>query len=356
MGKGQIVDKINLCGNLISLPPRDMCYKHITEAYGGLHLLANYVELKQPYYFFKRPTYWQHGWIPDFCKYHPLAVCGEIYAHGKMSKEPTYLVGKSSDEKYLQECGYTNTTAIGLPLVYLPNREIKRIPNTLLVMPVHSLSYTKHAHWNFQAYVDAILSIKNDFDKVVICVHPSCVENGYWVNEFLEAGFDVVEGAYGSDKNSFYRLELLMRSFEYVTTNGFGSHIAYAAYFGARVSIFGNFAEHKSEDYEEMYQGILEDYKKMHIKFCELTSENSLKHFFPFLFYEHPKNAIQRIDWGKYEVGFEAKKTPNEIKRILGWDIWSKVKYFSSYQGIKTALSSYIPTQTKKRIKAIFKV
>ncbi len=39
------------------------------------------------------------------------------------------------------------------------------------------------------------------------------------------------------------RLRRLFGRFEFVTTNGFGSHIAYAAAAGAKVSVFGPYAE-----------------------------------------------------------------------------------------------------------------
>ncbi len=350
-----ILEKIDFKEHSLHLPKKEICYKHIMEAYGGLHLIANYVGLNKPYYFFKKPTFWQHGWIPDVCEFHPLAVCGEILSHGKMSKDPTYLVGKTSNELYLKKHDYKNTVAVGLPLVYLPKREIKRVKNTLLVMPVHSLSYVKHEHWNFQDYVDRLLAIKNDFDKIVVCVHPSCIDNGYWVKEFLDAGFEVVEGVCGGDKNAFQRLQLLLETFEYVTTNGFGSHLAYAAYFGAKISIFGNFAEHKVEDYADMYKTTnSEEYNQMHKHFCQLTSEKSLHQIMAFLFYGHPKEAIQMITWGKIQVGFEAKKTPKQIRQILGWDVKNRIKYFTSYEGIKSVITSFVPLKVKEKIKTFY--
>ena len=74
-----------------------------------------------------------------------------------------------------------------------------------------------------------------------VCVNGHDWVRGNWVHDFRDAGFEVIRGA--GDESSLERMASLFAQFEFVTTNGFGSLIAYASAFGARVSFYGPFSE-----------------------------------------------------------------------------------------------------------------
>lgn len=262
-----------------------------------------------------RLVVWQHGWLPQHLNIHPYLLVPGNYSD---DKNIVALVGRNDQRIYLQSQGYNNVKAIGAPIIYAKKLSITRKPNSLLVMPVHSLDYTTHEHWNFSQYADKIHALRNEFDEIAVCVHPSCIRKGYWVREFEELGFTVIEGADLYDRNALYRMQALLSSFEYVTTNGFGSHIAYAAYFGAKVSIFGDFAEFKEADF------ILDPF---YTKFPEilgptvyLFSKNVIMENFGELFV-YPKDAIIRMEWGKEQLGESNKVSPANLKSILGWNL-----------------------------------
>jgi hypothetical protein len=282
--------------------------------YGASCIAAEYCHFKKTPYTDRRMI-WQHGWIPEFCNIHPYIV---IPSADCDNRDNINLVAREDQKTFLMKHGYKNVQAIGLPVIYTKQLYRERKPGTLLVMPVHSLYCTTHEHWNFSDYAKSINDLKSDFQEIVICIHPSCMKKGYWIKEFEMYNFKIIEGCDIYDRNSLYRMQELLTSFEYITTNGFGSHIAYAAYFGAKVSIYGDFAESKKEDFATdplyiSFPEILEDT-------IELFSRKSIEHYLGELFV-YPKSAIQRIDWGKEQMGHNNKITPQEFRKLAGWDM-----------------------------------
>ena len=260
---------------------------------------------------------WQHGWHAQHLQVHPMMTIQETAC-----LEEGILVAREDQKAYLSSHGFSNVHAIGLPIVYAECPHVDRRPNSLLVMPAHSLSYTEH-QWQFDEYVDAINAVRDQFDDVVVCVHPDCIKKGYWAKQFSEAGYQIVTGAAVNDRNAHQRIATLLSSFEYVTTNSCGSHVPYAAYFGAKVSVFGPYAEHNAEDYKNT------PFYRQHPEILEPTiaavSEKSFRTHFPFLFTE-PRQAKQMIDWGSEQIGADNKLSPAEMRRLLGWDASSLKK------------------------------
>ena len=90
-----------------------------------------------------------------------------------------------------------------------------------------------------------------------------------------------------------------MSQFEYVTSNVIGSHIFYAAAFGAKVSISGPFHKWNREaHFNEKFYADNKQLLDWHEKEEELSREN-----FPFLFVE-PHRAKQHIEWGREMIGY----------------------------------------------------
>jgi FkbM family methyltransferase len=133
------------------------------------------------------------------------------------------------------------------------------------------------------------------------------------VDVFKKRGFPIVQGALYTDRNALARLQRLFSSFEYVTTNAIGSHVAYAAYWGAKVSFYGSYAETKDANYNNVaeYQPYMRQWEWA-------RSEQTVRQYYPELFC-HPLEAKQRIDLGRYEVGFDNKVTPAELRSLFGW-------------------------------------
>jgi FkbM family methyltransferase len=261
--------------------------------------------------------YWAHGWYPSFRpKLHPDLILGI-----RTNPNEYYWVARKDEEDYLRGFGYSHVSAIGLPLVYLPLAEIRRRPGTLLVMPAHSIEYTTH-NWKFDEYAEAIAAIRSEFTEVVACIHPVCWKRGYWVGAFRKLGLPVIEGAVAYDRKGLKRVQRLMSSFEYVTTNGFGSQLAYAAYFGAKPSVYGSYATFRVEDFKN---------DPLYVRHAELLesviraiSEEELRRNIPQLFC-HPREAKAGVEWARFELGEQNKVSPRRMRSLFGWNASARV-------------------------------
>jgi hypothetical protein len=294
----------------LELPPRDMTgYVNNSLLHGGGKVAAAYVGLRAVPESIK--GVWMHGWLPDFiCELDPDMPFGE-----QVAADAVRYVASKGHEKYLADSGYP-ARAIGLPIAYLPPKTYARRPGSLLVMPVHSETSTTH-QWQFAEYADQIAALKPHFETVVACVHTSCITNGYWVNEFESIGVPVIEGAHGCDRNSLERICALASQFEFVTTNGFGSHIVYGSVFGAKASIYGDFCTYTEDDCPDLYRfalrpGLLE-------KLVESLSEKSIRSVLGE-FFVHPREAKQRVEWGLGQIGYQNRITPAEMRKSFGWE------------------------------------
>jgi FkbM family methyltransferase len=291
-----------------------------TEFYGASAVAAEYCGFKD------RPRaargYWMHGWGPkQYLEFdNPVLYFGLVDLQGK---NDYHWVSRQDEENLLRRHGYKKVKAIGMPIVYVAHKPIVRRSGSLLVMPAHSTKETTH-EWDFDEYADEIARMRGQFSEVWICIHPSCWEHGYWVDAFKKRGFPLLQGALRTDRNALERLYQLFSTFEYVTTNIMGSHVAYAAYAGAKVSIYGPYAEHRAAD----YNGILEYEGIRHLMeyWISASSEKVVRQHYPELFC-HPLEAEQRIDWGKYEVGFNHKVTPAKLRSLLGWTLRARLAH-----------------------------
>lgn len=225
----------------VQLPPtkpfRQQCSHQNgwSDHYGALHVAAAYSGLVMP------PRYtikgvWQHGVFGPWQHFSPDIL---VYNAPGASARPVF-VARQDEKEVLQRRGYQDVRVIGLPIVYVPDPEVARIPGSLLVVPTHSLNGDQHPDRTlFQQYADSIKAVAGRFSRVVVCVHPNCRRNGLWVKEFTAAGIEITYGAETGDANALLRMRMLFAQFESVTTNEWGSHVAYALAFGARVSIAG---------------------------------------------------------------------------------------------------------------------
>jgi FkbM family methyltransferase len=276
--------------------------------------------------------HWVHGWYPSFrSKFHP-----DFHLGARTRLDESYWLARKDEEEFFRSSGYQNVAAIGMPLAYLPPGDFTRRPGSLLVMPVHSQDYTTHL-WKFDEYADVISAIRDEFSEVLVCVHPSCVRRGYWVNTFKERGFTVVTGADLFDRNALRRVQCLLSSFEYVTTNSFGSHLAYASFFGAKPSIYGPYVSYREEDFKN--DGFYAYHSRFLKPALESISEEALRRHRP-QFFCHPQEAKADVEWGQIEVGYPNKVSPHEMRRLFGWDIKARARTF---------LSSNVPGRIKHR-------
>lgn len=293
-------------------PPR--LDPRIPPYYGARSLAAEYCGLTRVPTTFR--GVWAHGWCPDARQLDPGLVVQHPIERRAARALPLW-VARKSEERYLREQGLEGARAIGHPLVYVAERSVPRIKGSLLVMPAHSLPYTRHA-WRQREYAEAIAAIAPAFSEVVACVSVACFDKGYWISELRRVGIPVIEGASPFDVNALRRLSSVWSAAEFVTTNAFGSLIPYASYFGCKVSLFGPIAEVRPEDHaaEPFYRGKAE----LLARVCDDLSEQALRRSMPG-FFTHPAEAIERTAWAAEELGERNRLAPGSLRMALGWTV-----------------------------------
>ncbi len=304
--------------------------RSISNAYGANLIARDYcgVSLADP----DIPDYWMHGWIPSFHNVDP----GLIALHKKDGREAdrdylarvreekeriTQRVSRQDQADYLRAHGYRHVEAIGLPIVYIRDPQPKRIPGSLLVMPPHS--HRNHGPDDPLAehYADMICDVSRHFDHIRVCLHEDDLSKGQWVESFRRRGIGVSPSADQSDPNTLRRLYRILSTFEFVTTNGFGSHIAYAAYCGARVSVFGPFADFPF--HRLLRTHAVKTLPRLATIASDLYTEAALRRHYPFLFVEPHRAEVTRA-WGADEVGEARRLSPAALAALFGWTVAGK--------------------------------
>lgn len=298
------------------LPPVEIVKLRCEPDYYGIsHIIAAQTGRKNPPRSFAG---WLHGWLftPVF-HVKQLANCG--------TAEDMHLVATAQQVESLKRFGFNKAEAVGLPFIYSDNLEVKRKPTSLLVMPSHSLPYTEH-EWNQESYVKQVVQLKPYFSSIVACVHSACVKKGYWITEFEKNDIPWITGAFIDDKNALQRMKIIFNSFEYMTTNILGSHVAYASYCGCKVSIYGSYAIYSAKDFiaAPFYQNNPELLPKM----VEFWREEWVKENFPD-FFVIPMEAMERQQWGGDVLGVKYKKSTKEIADLLGWSFSGQIRGYS---------------------------
>ncbi len=144
------------------------------------------------------------------------------------------------------------------------------------------------------------------------------------MDAFRDRGFPLVTGADPNDRNALKRIQTLMSSFEFVTTNGFGSQLAYAAYFGAKPSVYGPYATVRSEDFKQDYLYVY--HPKLLAPAIQAISEEQLRRNCP-QFFCHPREAKADVEWGRFEVGEPNKVSPRQMRSLFGWPLSTRVRH-----------------------------
>jgi hypothetical protein len=275
--------------------------------YGAIQLAAEYCGLGNiPPCF---PGSWQHGVMPPWWQ-----IPAEVVVYDAPTSARCF-VARQDEATSLKAAGYRTAQAIGLPIIYTQSSGSQRMPNSLLVMPTHSLPSDVLAAANEQ-YVREIASIKNKFDLVVACVSPYCIDKGLWISHFKEKGIPVIRGAGIADANALKRMRALFESFEYVTTDSYGSHVFYALYFGAKVSIWG-------EATPVLRENVLSDggWTRYPEAVDKLLSEETRRMGEVYLapLRVDPWIGAHGVDLSKTILGHDNKLSPAEMRAAFGW-------------------------------------
>lgn len=294
------------------LPPIDMQKSKVTsevDFYGLSKYLAKKLQLG---YWPISSCSFRHGWMHQEYRYIEEVTMG--------IPKSRYLVASTKEVDFFYKNNLKNVHAVGVPFIYIDKNDIKHIKKhskTLLVMPPHSIPDSTHA-WDEMGYINEIKAITNKFEAVVFCIHQSCIDKKLWIESLEKHKIPYLIGASAYDLNSLVRMSMIFRFFEYVTTNSFGSHVAYAAYHGCKVSIYGTYMQLEKKDFEhiEYYQ----KYPFLLDQLVDIFSYRYVKERYKNLFLE-PWNAPIQKKWAKEVLGFKHKVSYERLAELLNWKI-----------------------------------
>lgn len=302
----------------IILPARDYNFKQ--SAYGDRKIIHHYsgVSLIWNFPWLYRGE-WQHGWIPIERNMHPEFVVGGDGKSFENRKIKKYFVARNDQVIYLKSQGYTNVHAIGLPIIYIETKIQKKIPNSILYMPAHSLP---EGNPDLKKYLrdlkNYLKELKKNFSFLVVCLHINEINKKYFNKILNELEIPFIAGADPLDANSLDRMATLFSQFEFMTTDMIGSHVVYASYYGCKVSVFGprRIVTEKELKKIKYFKNCPEC---MEI-FINWTRNNFLLSKYPF-FDCKPWSAQKKIEWASFQLGEQHKLSPEKMKNIMGLNI-----------------------------------
>jgi hypothetical protein len=281
-----------------------------SDHYGALHVACTYAGLVMPQRYIINGI-WQHGVFGPW----DLQIPKSTIYNSPASLDTLCLVARDDLKTALVELGYRNVQAIGMPINYLPDRNFDRIPDSLLVMPSHSLVGFKYQNRDqFLRYAEEINRVSKFFRTTLICLHPNCIKNKLWIREFEHFGFEITFGADTGDLNSLERIRSLCSQFEVVTSNDWGSHIAYSLALGCKVSVYGTRIRESTENL------LLDTAIRSNISDASTLLSNQFiaaRDNFISKFIVPPPNAIADPELGQWLLGFSHRLKPEKMADTL---------------------------------------
>lgn len=259
---------------------------------------------------------WQHGVVVAERNCHAdWIVGGDGLSHLRRSKR--YFVARVDQQAALERFGYSDVHAIGLPFAYVNSPACQRVPSSLLAMPAHGLP--EIGSRVVEAYADHVATQRRYFRDVVVCLHIADFRDDIVRRQFEQRDIAIIAGADPEDATAYERLAELFARFDVVTTNEFGSHIPYAAWCGARVSVAGPRPAFERQTLEKLpfYRNnpVLLDKQE------EIVREGVLERSYPFLYTEPCRAAFCR-DWAAHQIGVRNRRSPRHLRSLLGWSLF----------------------------------
>ena len=286
------------------------------DRFGFSYVLANIFDISKPPRSF---CCYMHGWfwVKDFRL--------EDSHYYSTPKTTTIIVATEYQKKIFIKYGFTNVVAGGLPFAYVRKSNAIRKARSLLIVPPHSLRYYNLTAIN-NDLLDFFVAEKNKFSEISFCLHADDANNEEVTSMLRKRDINYIVGAHAEDANSLYRMRKIFDYYDYVTTTVMGSHILYASYCGCRVSMLRShqffYPRHTANMIEKMKS--VSGFADRFLDIFNNTEKLELQ--FPWLFVDHPINAVQMIHWANEEIGSSNLLSKDFLMNVLGWTIKAKLR------------------------------
>jgi hypothetical protein len=258
--------------------------------YGHDHVLARYCGLSQPRAI---RGVLQHGWNPTY----GLVYRGEPQPTARLPR----LVWNRRNLRCNLDRGHRKTVAIGAPFLYHEHADQAPEAGSLLVCPLHGWEKSRLLG-SHEAYLEELERIRRSFDRISVCLYWIEYEDRAIRALYAGAGYEVITNGHRDDNPDFIaKLSAHLARHEYITSNRVAT-IAFCALHLRRKFFLHGRAMTVSDESEEALR-----------RFLEFQNEA-----FGVLTYDRFGDRCH-AEIGDLELGAEFKRTPSELRRILGW-------------------------------------
>jgi hypothetical protein len=299
--------------------------------YGASHIIAAGLGLPSA------PTSrssWVHG-----CDLRPIPRA--FFVPHFPNATQTHLVSNLAHQALWREHGYPLSVAVGCPFIYTEPSGAARIEGSTLLMPNHLLAESTGGMEQVIAWLEEMAEKTRHVETVAVCIYQGDVATLAPVAERL--GLLWFSGA-AHDTLSLPRIRAMFDHFEYVFTNGNGSHVPYAAWAGCKVAL--------TPPYYRVELGHLDKHPRF-VKYPDLLKNmasglpENLVQRFPFLFPSAATEATCPREWAGEVLGADSKRPLPELARLLGWKWRADDPAFAtkSYEEAAMLLGASNPTE-----------
>jgi len=278
------------------------------DRFGFTEVLRKRLKLKQTY----RPfCTWVHGW-----KWWQIDNSLQL-GYDISLKNKRIVVSSKYQYDVLKQEGYENIYIGGLPYLYADyNQVYNRKHGSVLVMLPKAQHYAELKSGTVD-YLKYIADYNCSYD-ITICVF----EDDYRRDEMKQAlkrfGLKYIVGASPDDAYSLFRMQALFGQFEYCVSNTIGSYFVYAAYSGAKISIFGDYYQSFTNTVANMNKYGEYEYVKLN---------------YAWLFKDNIYDSVSAKEWAAKEIGADYVMSNSELIHVLGWSPVGQCRGY--YNGLK---------------------
>lgn len=261
---------------------------------------------------------WMHGWIWWREDFGIDDFPGPYVRPG----QTRLVTGNEAQALALRSLGH-DALAGGLPIIYTPRSGFARQPDTLLAFPTHSSDKVRNKVVQ-KDYLDFLVSQRNRFRTVCVSLfvydqQPEIIE------EITRRGLMPLMGADPRDRKSLWRTRAALDVFSHVSTNSFGSQVAYALFSGCTTSVFTPVVVNDPRPRAELY-GLGEAHIEKKVM---VQSEPWLRENFSSLLVQDPREGLWDPALGAAYVGEQCKLNADGIRAAVGWSATSQLKGYA---------------------------
>jgi|694.fasta_scaffold134168_3 hypothetical protein len=285
---------------------------------------------------------WQHGvFLPEILHYPDQLTSHEIPL--LIRKRYPFFVANQHNKDFLRANGYRNVHAIGMPIVYAKVQPKIKIRDSLLLLPDHSVEWHPQKE-SFEEYALFVEEIIKNFSRVTLSLHKHDYTQSNIELFKKYKNLKVILGASEWDLTSLERSANLFNSHEFACANTLNSGLIYAGFFGCKISIAGP-KSHNQQILNAAIPALIDNSEllnKVNYGFAQIQEKYNFLRL-PSTSLKHSKSYVAICS---DLVGFQFKKEPKELVKILGLTHSNLIKKYALHS--ITRIAQFVEKSQKR--------